>query len=229
VKVGWWSLAVSVVLVSVGIGCVVLGQRGRAAAETTTDLLSLDYDRAAAADARTGLFARYGDALARVAGLDTNTLDQRLSADYWRGDYTALLSGSATPGSSSEDARPLLVTANAAFRSIRFDAGQSEVVAQLQTVLGQYAAILKDDSLNFDAAYNYEFVAMTRDRILRAPRGGPSVFAPHHASDQTLHGEPGFEAPGLERNDFEVITPHESEERREEQEAGKNTTRVRKG
>jgi hypothetical protein len=229
VKAGWWSLAVSVVLISVGIVCVVIGQLGRAAAETTTELLSLDYNRVAAADARTGPFARYGDALASVAGLDTNTLDQRLSADYWRGEYTALISGSSTRRSTSEDARALLVTANAAFRSIRFDAGQSELIDQLQTVLGQYAAVLKDDSLNFDAAYNYEFVARTRDRILRAPRGGPIIFAPHHASDQTLHGEPGFEAPGLEQNDFEVITPHESEERREEQEAGKNATRVRKG
>ena len=224
-KVGWWWLAASGVLVSMGVSAVVLGQLERRVTRTATQLLTLDYALAAGADQRTERVMR-NRGLSWIVGPNANLRDQRMVAEYWRGQYSSVTAGDTE---LTSEANALLMAANAAYRAIKFDAAQSELIEQLQAVLNRYAEVMKRDSSNFDAAYNYQFVARTRDRIASAPRGAGSVPRPPIALDQTLHGRPGAQSPGLELNEFKVLSPHESEERREEQEAGKNAPRARKG
>ena len=45
----------------------------------------------------------------------------------------------------------------------------------------------------------------------------------------TLHGRPGEVPPGADMNEFKVIVPQRSDERREQPEAGKGGTKARKG
>lgn len=228
-KTGWWLLATSGVLISAGVSAVVLAQSERRVVKTATQLLTLNYDGAAAPAGPIERIMRYSDRVSWIIGPNANMRDQRLVADYWRGHYGSLTSGAPERTSPGEDPGALLLTANAAYRTVKFDAGPLEVVEQLQAVLGQYAEVLKRDSSNFDAAYNYQFVARTRDRVGRAPRGSVGVATSSAPLDQTLHGRAGFELPGLEMDEFKVIAPQESDERREQQEAGKNAPRVRKG
>jgi hypothetical protein len=128
------------------------------------------------------------------------------------------------------DAQTLLVTANAAYRRIDFHRDERLLLENMREVIDAYGDALKHGPWQIDAAYNYQFVARARARLERAtrrsPRPTPTTLAP---PAQTIHGRGGAESPGLEMNEFKVIVPHESDERREEQEAGKSAPRVRKG
>src|SRR5262249_11320828 len=128
-----------------------------------------------------------------------------------------------------DDPAERLVAANAAFRTVRFDAERDRVIDSLQMVLSQYAEILKRDSSNFDAAYNYQFVARIRDWIANRPRASTSVAQPQSAPNQTLHGAAGGEFRVPQENEFKIISPHESDERLEEEQAGSKVPRGRKG
>lgn len=228
-KIGWWSVVAAGVLVGVGIVLLVVGQVERGLVQTATQLLELDFDSAAHSNERGERFTRFARRLPWINDLNATMHEQRLVAEYWRAHDTSLTTGVRTGPVPADAPATRLVLANAAYRAINLDATRPEVIEQLQKALGQYAEVLKLDSSNFDAAYNYQFVARLRDQLARAPRGAARVPGPYVPLDRSLHGREGDEAPGLDLNEFKVITPHESDERREEQEAGKNAPRVRKG
>ena len=105
---------------------------------------------------------------------------------------------------------------------------------RLEGVLGQYSDVLRRGPWQFDAAYNYEFLARRRDALIRARSQKPGQRARQAAAEaalppHTLHGRPGDVPPGADMNEFKVIVPQRSDERREQPEAGKGGPKARKG
>lgn len=88
--------------------------------------------------------------------------------------------------------------------------------------------MLKRAPHDFDAAYNYEFVARTRDTLAR-PRGGRREKTTRATPDQTIHGRPGAPPESTRPDDFKIIVPQNQEERMQVPEAGVGGAKVRKG
>jgi len=98
-------------------------------------------------------------------------------------------------------------------------------------VLGQYADVLRRAEWQFDAAYNYEFVARRRDVLIRAraARNAEKREVTPPRFPDTIHGRAGSVPPGTDMSEFKIIVPQRSDERREQPEAGKGGAKARKG
>jgi hypothetical protein len=126
-------------------------ERRLAAAER--DLVTLKYEDAATAAAQPG---------GRLAGLmpmsaaaaDAKALAS--TAGYWRGDYDKAI--------ENPDAK--LLAANAQFRKIREQGGSWQaVVGRMDSLVKQYAEILRENPNNTEAAFNYEYIVRLRSVI----------------------------------------------------------------
>jgi hypothetical protein len=139
----------------------------------------------------------------------------KAAAEYWRGNYEAVPSG-ADP----------LVAANAAYRAAIAPGGPApQVVSRLDSVIKQYAEVLRNDPGNENAAYNYEFVVRFRAAI--AARG--ATLPPAEDTGATPHGLVGAPPAGKDTKQFKMIVPMRPDERREAEEAGRAGKRIRKG
>jgi hypothetical protein len=220
------------VLLAIGGGVLVaMGQAERRLIEARRDFATLQFDHARAAAANLGepgLLSRW---LPGVAARLTGAREQRGAAAYWatREGHAAGNAPSAARGETNP--RLLLVAANQKYREVDFKREQRALLQDLREVVDAYGDVLKRGPWQFDAAYNYQYVARVRAVIARrAPgRAAAELPAPAEPPLRTIHGRSGGESPGLQTNEFKVIVPHQSDERREEQEAGKSAPRGRKG
>jgi hypothetical protein len=103
-------------------------------------------------------------------------------------------------------------------------------------VIQAYGEVLRSDSANVDAAYNYEYAVRIRDTIARGrntARGrktlddelGASVDLP---AGPTIHGRPGGPPPEIPGDQFRTIAPMPYEER-EESDPGRGPSPQRRG
>jgi hypothetical protein len=159
-----------------------------------------------------------------IAGLRHTMAEQRAHASYWKHDYGALSAGEEQDGMTS---LTRLLAANAAFRRLKLDGSDTGAVDKLQEVAAQYAELLRDDPDLVEAAYNYEFVARTRETLARA-RGAraPRLAGP---PAQSLHGQQGATPTATDMGDFKVIIPQNPQERQQRPESGAGGAKVRKG
>ena len=189
-------------------------ERRLAAAER--DLVMLRY-----ADAATGAQQPGGRIASLMPGAGRTTADAKsveTTAAYWQGDYEAV--------ADNTDAK--LLAANAAYRNMRRAGGSWQaVVGRMDTLVKQYAEILRDDPNNMEAAFNYEYIVRLRQVI--AARKQP--VAPVDASDAglTIHGFAGAPPEEADMKKFKMIVPMRPDERLEAEKAGKGTTKVKKG
>jgi hypothetical protein len=171
------------------------------------------------------------DFLARVPVLgDRVAADvrrQRAEASYWQHDYAALQatpSPSGTPAAPG-DARLMLLSANAAFRSAVVENRTPQTLARgLDDVIKAYGEVLKVDPESNDASYNYEYAVRLRT-ILAAGRGA-SVPEPQNTNMQGEEGEP---PKGSRQTDFNVIVPLRPDERQEQMDPGAGADFKRQG
>jgi hypothetical protein len=189
-------------------------ERRLAAAER--DLVMLRYS-----DAATGAQQPGGRIASLMPGAGRTTADAKsvaTTAAYWQGDYEAV--------ADNTDAK--LLAANAAYRNMRKAGGSWQaVVGRMDTLVKQYAEILRDDPNNMEAAFNYEYVVRLRQVI--AARKQP--VAPVDATDAglTIHGFAGAPPEEADMKKFKMIVPMRPDERLEAEKAGKGTTKVKKG
>ena len=108
----------------------------------------------------------------------------------------------------------------------------------LDTVIQQYAEVLRKDPTAADAAYNYEFVSKMRDSLAKAPaKGSPKDKKPEKAelvsadlpTGPTVHGRPGAPPEGTPMSDFKTISPMRYDEREEQMDPGRGKEIKRKG
>ena len=189
-------------------------ERRLAAAER--DLVMLRYT-----DAETGARQPGGRIASLMPGAGRATADAKAvetTAAYWQGDYEAV--------ADNTDAK--LLAANAAYRNMRKAGGSWQaVVGRMDTLVKQYAEILRDDPNNMEAAFNYEYIVRLRQVI--AARKQP--VAPVDAADAglTIHGFAGAPPEEADMKKFKMIVPMRPDERLEAEKAGKGTTKVKKG
>lgn len=212
----WFGQAlIAILLVAAGAILWRSSEHERRLAAAERDLVTLKYDDAASAAAQPG---------GRLAGLmpgshaaaDAKGLAS--TAGYWRGDYDAAIENPDTK----------LLAANASYRKIRQAGGSWQaVVGRLDSLVKQYAEILRDNPANTEAAFNYEYVVRLRAVFAQRKQPVPPVDAKY--SGITIHGFPGAPPEEAEMKKFKMIVPMRPDERLEAEKAGKGTTKVRKG
>lgn len=189
-------------------------ERRLAAAER--DLAMLRYADAATAAAQPG-----GRLAALMPGTGRSTTDAKTletTAGYWQGDYDAV----------AENPEAKLLAANAAYRNMRKAGGSWQaVVGRMDSLVKQYAEILRDDPSNTEAAFNYEYIVRLRQVI--AARRQPVAPVDGTDSGLTIHGFAGAPPEASDMKKFKMIVPMRPDERLEAEKAGKGTTKVRKG
>lgn len=162
------------------------------------------------------------------------------TVSYWLARYTSLTdSTNAGKGPAPTDSTLLLLAANAAFRtSAPQSADVKAAVARLDTVVQAYADVLRKDSTQSDAAYNYEFVVKLRDSIAKGPKNARAAKkGPPEPPDEsvdlptgtTIHGRHGGPPEGESMSDFKTVTPMRYDEREEQMDPGRGQKIQRKG
>ena len=192
---------------------------------------SSEHERRLAAAERDLVTLKYGDALqaaaqpgGRLANLmpgSSATADAKSlasTAGYWSGDYDKAI--------ENPDAK--LLAANATYRKIRLQGGSWQaVVGRMDSLVKQYAEILRENPNNTEAAFNYEYIVRLRSVLAARKQVVPPFSA--KANGLTVHGFPGAPPEESDMKKFKMIVPMRPDERLEAEKAGKGTTKVRKG
>ena len=178
-------------------------------------------------------YARYvpwigRDALARIRA-------SRAAVRYWEGDYDALLSlARGDAAGAAPDTELLFVAANAAYRmGLQRAADGPSLLRGIDAARTAYQVVLRDGGNHPDAAFNYEYMLVVRDRIATGgrlagakPQAGNESTAP---AQQTLHGREGGPPPGRSQKEFKVYVPEDRDERKNDSAPGSDQVRQRKG
>ena len=213
----WFAQAI-IALLLVAAGAILWrsSEMERRLAAAERDLVTLRYDAAGeAAKQPGGRLAALMPGAGRTSG-DAKTVETM--AAYWEGNYEAV----------ADNAEAKLLAANAGYRNMRKAGGSWQaVVGRMDTLVKQYAEILRDDPNNAEAAFNYEYIVRLRQVI--AARKQP--VAPVDATDSglTIHGFAGAPPEEADMKKFKMIVPMRPDERLEAEKAGKGTTKVKKG
>ena len=213
----WFAQAI-IALLLVAAGAILWrsSEMERRLAAAERDLVTLRYDAAGeGAKQPGGRLAALMPGAGRTTG-DAKTVET--TAAYWEGNYEAV----------ADNAEAKLLAANAGYRHMRKAGGSWQaVVGRMDTLVKQYAEILRDDPGNAEAAFNYEYIVRLRQVI--AARKQP--VAPVDATDSglTIHGFAGAPPEEADMKKFKMIVPMRPDERLEAEKAGKGTTKVKKG
>jgi hypothetical protein len=214
------------------MGGVVLGaaafERHMSSAEE--NLATLQYEAAAAeldAAASYAGYAKWVPGTGRTAERDLR--HRRASLQYWQRQYAQLLPREADPVGAveSEDVALQLLVANGAYRvgQTRGGASRETAVQALDEAMAGYLTVLKSETWDESAAYNFEYVVRLRDDL----SSGRMKTLPPPESENASHGSSGAQMKTAEMDRFEIFVPLESEERSEAAEAGKAAPNKRKG
>lgn len=213
----WFAQAIiAFLLVAAGAVLWRSSEMERRLAAAERDLAMLRYEQAA-----TGAQQPGGRLAALMPGAGRTSTDAKTlesTATYWQGDYEVV----------AQNADAKLLAANAAYRNMRKSGGSWQaVVGKMDSLVKQYAEILREDPSNAEAAFNYEYLVRLRQVI--AARKSP--VAPFDAMDQglTVHGFAGAPPEESDMKKFKMIVPMRPDERLEAEKAGKGTTKVKKG
>ncbi|MGE3509126.1 MAG: hypothetical protein AB7N65_09620 [Vicinamibacterales bacterium] len=218
-----------------GFGLWRAGQLEQRAAEAHRELLTLQFDTPVGEYDAITEDMQYVGALPGFATIGDGVREQRATANYWRNHYDELaLKTSATGEILERDPKLLLLAANAAYRGAAIDESSPAAVQRMEGLLNQYGDVLRKGEWQFDAAYNYEFVARRRDALIRSRGARGNKEATKRADGSrpipsTLHGRLGAVPPGNDMSEFKIVVPQRSDERREQPEAGKGGPKSRKG
>jgi hypothetical protein len=222
----------AVVLALVGFAFWAVGHAERQIAETDQELLTLNFkpveSGAAALSSAIGLAGR------------TPVLGTELTADathakglaaYWLARYQELEPRRDAAGSVIEtNPQQLMLSANAAFRAAQAaKSDRATLVHVYEGIMTSYADVLRLDSSNIDAAYNYEYLVRLRDAAAKPALKGAKPATP--PKTPTLHGVPGGPPQDINMGDFKIVVPKSMQEReqQEEVEPGGQTERPKRG
>jgi hypothetical protein len=212
----WFGQAlIAIILVAAGAILWRSSEYERRLAAAERDLVTLKYEDAAAAAAQPG------GRLAGLMPLSSTAADGKAlasTANYWRGDYDAAI--------ANADAK--LLAANAQYRKIREQGGSWQaVVGRMDSLVKQYAEIVRENPNNAEAVFNYEYVVRLRAVFAARKLAVPPLDA--KSNGLTIHGFAGAPPDASDMKKFKMIVPMRPDERLEAEKAGKGTTKVRKG
>jgi hypothetical protein len=192
--------------------------------DVATDRFDAAEDRLTEAEA----YASYARWIPQVgARAERDLAARRAALHYWKKDYASVLPRETDPVGAVDSANLdlQLVVANASFRNAQ--RGITDKAVQLQALdeaIGSYMAVLKNDTWNADAAYNYEYLLRLRGEVAQGKRKPGAL---QDKSDNL--GEQGTPAQNSSTKKFEIYIPLEGSERNETGEAGKGAPIQKKG
>ena len=99
--------------------------------------------------------------------------------------------------------------------------------SRLDSVVKNYAEVLRAEPERVDAAFNYEYAIRLRAQVVA--RKQPVLPFDSMGTDLTIHGTAGAPPGESDMKKFKMIVPMRPDERLEAERAGKGTTKVRKG
>jgi len=227
----------AVVLFVVAAAAWTEAQLTRRVAEAHRRLATLHYDATDDIDDAVTVFNRLPWPQGESSG---DVRRHRATVSYWMVRYDSLAEiPMATGQEQVNDPQLLLVAANAAFRNSTPQVGDRKAaVERLDTVIQQYADVLRKDPRQNEAAFNYEFVSRMRDTLAKGPaRPSAKDKKPEKVesvsvdlpSGPTVHGRPGAPPEGTPMSDFKTITPMRYDEREEQMDPGRGKEIKRKG
>jgi hypothetical protein len=231
----------AVLLTAAGIVLWTMGKAEQRLADAHREMAMLQYANASDVSDAT-VAAR--PMVQRVAGFGGDEqLDARhlhATADYWQTRYAALEPKRDAGGTITEtDPNVLMLAANASFRVSQADTDRAIAVRRLDSVVKNYAEVLKSAAAPLDAAYNYEYAIRARDAMAKAKpvsakaAAAAAARAAGEESDlpagPTLHGRPGGPPAKSDMAQFKIVIPKRGEERKDDPQAGKGNVKVRKG
>ena len=171
--------------------------------------------------------------------LSTDARHVRATADYWQTRYGAL-EPKRDAGGGIVETNPdvLLFAANASFRATQAEGDKITTIRKLDTVVKNYAEVLKNAPDQADAAYNYEYSIRLRDALAKAkPTAAKPAAAAKTAANEasdlplgpTIHGHAGGPPAKTDMAQFKIVIPKRGEERKDDPQAGKGGVKIRKG
>ena len=235
-----------IAFVVIAIVLAVAGEISWAAGHTETRLVEahkqlalLEYDVAQKESddaASVPAFARIGGPVNFARGAAADARQVGATARYWEGDHHSLAPQRDAAGALTEtDPDVLMLGANASFRASQLETDRNAALRKLDAVVKNYAEVVKATPGNVDAAYNYEYAVRLRDMLQKRPPSA-KLAAPKAAAVETdlpqgptLHGRPGGPPPKTDMSQFKIVIPKRGEERKDDPQAGKGGTKVRKG
>ena len=235
----------AVVLALVGWGFWTIGHTEERLAEAHRQLAVLQYaDAGTESDAAAAnppmverLIAQGGMGDAATVARDAHQL--HATADYWQAHYAALEPKRDAGGAITErDPDLLMFAANSAFRAGQHESDRNVALRRLDGIVKTYAEVLKTSGSHPDAAYNYEYAVRARDTLAKAKQAPPAKPAARAAAEAvesdlpsgpTLHGKPGGPPAAANMAQFKIVIPKRGEERKDDPQAGKGGTKIRKG
>ena len=155
-------------------------------------------------------YYEYASRLPWIGNGPVNDLRARQAAlAYWQQQYMTVVPEVADPVANlpADNIGLQMVTANAMYREgLRQSKDKATVVAALDAAANAYATVLRNDTRNDDAAYNYELVSKLRNDVDKGKRKAPAA-EPAHPDGR--RGHPPTDADAAK---FKVYVPLETEE-----------------
>jgi hypothetical protein len=171
-------------------------------------------------------YARWVPGLGNEAAKEVRAREAALR--YWQREYDELVPAQPEPVAAVDETNLelQLVVANAAFRSSPARAKDRQSLVQaLDEAASGYLTVIKNDRMNEDAAYNFEYVVRLRDEVAKGRRQPPEP----KEEDGDL-GESGAPAETTDDGEFKIYIPLQGDERNPDGgEAGKSSAKDRKG
>jgi hypothetical protein len=219
----------ALLLAVAGMAALMAGRYERNMADAQQSASTEQYDAARASLTAAEAYVPYGRWLPRVgAEADSDIRSRKAALDYWQRNYEAVLPRETDPVGAVEGSNLELQTivANAAYRAGQEAAHDKATRVQAyDEAIGAFQTVLKNDSWDADAAFNYEFLIRERDAFAK---GQPKkTTAPPEATGQ--FGNSGAPAQSTDTKKFEIYVPLNGSERTKAGEAGKGTGNARKG
>jgi hypothetical protein len=222
-------LVLALVLASGGTAFLAAAAYERDMAAVVEHLAVEEYDAASARLDDAAGYARYAKLIPYVGRkVDHDLAVHRAGLQYWQQQYDALLPRDADPVGAveGEPADVQMFVANAAYRAGQARATTRDTSMQtLQEGISGYLTVLKGDTWDERAAYNFEFLARVRDDIAKGRR---KTLPPMEKVDGS-NGQAGSPFEPTNTKAFEIYIPLEDAERTRASEAGKSTPNARKG
>ena len=193
--------------------------------QTSTQQFALAQKSLAAAEGR----LRYARWVPRVGDDTVREVRARQAAlQYWQGDYAKVLPAQAEPVAAVDESNAALqlVVANAAFRTgLKGVTDRTAAIQVLNETANGYLTVLKNNTWQEEAAYNYEYVIRLRDEVAKGRK--PPSDQPQKGMEL---GESGAPSDATSTKGFQIYVPLQGDEKSPEGgDAGKATEKVRKG
>lgn len=145
----------------------------------------------------------------------------RARGKYWQKNYSELINeGDGGRDQNSEDPNLRFIRANASYKNVEAEKNEKILVEGMENAINGYVYTIRNDSENFNAAFNYEYLLRVRSDTAKnkKPSGQPS------SSSRGIHGQKGQQVQRGDGGKIRIhipLTNEEDEKSKDGNDAGK--------